>query len=674
MITPRLVRLIPRRPRPLAPTLERLEPRSLLVSALTLQGTGPIERLVLGDDASFQVLRFGDLHGPVFAGENTPGDAGFFVRPRLPDGSTAPVVGLDVVGRRALGWRTTATASASTGWHPILFQPDSDGLGALLIADNRDDRNTSGLAYQLVQHVRLIPGSDAFRVDAALVNLGATTLTLDAFAAADLYLDDRDPTNDFAIFNDDFGFGWYDPATGAAGGTDFLGANRFAVAPNPDTLALPDHFQAGHFSALWRAIGTGADLSDTALLRTLDPPSQNDPHFVNNAAALQWADLAIAPGASLRLSYSWSFGAPANGPLADAPSVAPLPVAATAGVPFQGTLARFTPTALATTAADYLATISWGDGSPTSTATISPDPAGSGFLVAATHTFPRPGLFPVTITVVGPEGAASSARATATVAHPGGGPPPPTPGTLNVSGALDPASDLGASNTDAITSDPQPRFFGRANPGSSITLFATNLASGLSTTFSTTTAADGSWSALPPAPLADGRYTIRAEARLDGLAAQTTLLDPAKPLVIDTRGPRVVALSATPRAGRIVVAFDDLGSALDLSTLGQSANYRLVRRVQGGNRDFALRVAEAGPGRVVLATRRLPTGRGYTFTVLAGVRDLAGNTLDGRFAGRFPSGDGRPGTPFQAALQAGNLNLLSIRPLAATRSSRPRRG
>ncbi|GIW85922.1 MAG: hypothetical protein KatS3mg108_0246 [Isosphaeraceae bacterium] len=664
-----------RRPLVRRPQTEPLEPRHLLVSFLTIPGSGSLQYLALADDTSFQILRSGDLHGPIFAGEHSPGDAGLFVRPQRPDGSPGPVVGIDVVGRRALGWRTTAAATTAAPWFPILHRLDPDGLGALLIADNRNDANTDGLVYLLVHHVRYAPGTDAFRVDATLINLADSPLTLDAFAAADLYLDDRNPANDFNPINDDFGFGWHDPTTGAIGGTDFLGTSHFAVAPNPETLVQPTHFQAGHYATIWRTIASGNSLSNSVLTPTLTPPSLDDPNLVNNAAALQWANQTIPPGGSLLLSYSWSFSSPATSPPATPPSLTTFPIQATAGSPLHAPIARIEPSTLPTTPADYLATISWGDGSPPTLASIVPDPNGPGFLVTAPHTYSRPGLFPVTITLIGPEAATSSVRTTATIANPISNPPPPppTPGSLTISGQLDPNSDLGPSNSDAITSNPSPRFLGHATPNASITLQATHLASSFSASFSTTATADGSWSLQIPSPLPDGPYTIIAKAQLNQLSTQTTLLDPTKPLVIDTQGPRISSLSVNRRTGRLVISFDDPGSTLDTSSLSLPNTFQLSRRIRRIHRPIPLRLAQSSPSRVILATRPFPLGASYTFMILPTIHDLAGNPLDGAFNGRFPSGSGQPGSPFIASLQANRANLLAVRPSSPFQPLRPRR-
>jgi len=87
----------------------------------------------------------------------------------------------------------------------------------------------------------------------------------------------------------------------------------------------------------------------------------------------------------------------------------------TEGKPFAGTVATFTDTDTNATAADYSATISWGDGG-SSTGTVT---GGSGsFSVSAGHTYSEEGIDQVTLTITDVDNTSNSAaaRSTATVA------------------------------------------------------------------------------------------------------------------------------------------------------------------------------------------------------------------------------------------------------------------
>jgi PKD repeat protein len=87
----------------------------------------------------------------------------------------------------------------------------------------------------------------------------------------------------------------------------------------------------------------------------------------------------------------------------------PVTVAATAGVPFTGTVATFTDTFAGNVPSDFLATINWGD----ATVTAGTVTGGSGtFSVSGTHTYAAPGTYTVTVTLT--DDAPGTATATAT--------------------------------------------------------------------------------------------------------------------------------------------------------------------------------------------------------------------------------------------------------------------
>jgi hypothetical protein len=90
------------------------------------------------------------------------------------------------------------------------------------------------------------------------------------------------------------------------------------------------------------------------------------------------------------------------------------PIAAVAGVPFDGTVTTFSDTDPAGTAASFTALIGWGDGTQ-SAGTIAGN-AASGFDVGGSHTYANPGTFPVRVDVADLEGAALAVENSAAVA------------------------------------------------------------------------------------------------------------------------------------------------------------------------------------------------------------------------------------------------------------------
>ena len=87
------------------------------------------------------------------------------------------------------------------------------------------------------------------------------------------------------------------------------------------------------------------------------------------------------------------------------------PISTTEGTAFSGTVATFTDTDTSNTAADFTATIAWGDG----TTTAGPGTGGSGsFTVSGSHTYTASGSFAVAVTLSDDAPGTASVTATAT--------------------------------------------------------------------------------------------------------------------------------------------------------------------------------------------------------------------------------------------------------------------
>jgi hypothetical protein len=70
--------------------------------------------------------------------------------------------------------------------------------------------------------------------------------------------------------------------------------------------------------------------------------------------------------------------------------------------------------------------------------------------------------------------------------------------------------------------------------------------------------------------------------------------------------------------------------------------------------------------------RRNALPRQLLLTAGGSIRDLAGNGLDGAYLRRFPTGNGRPGTPFQVVVANDGSRITGIRPLAVAAARRGR--
>jgi hypothetical protein len=352
-----------------------------------------------------------------------------------------------------------------------------------------------------------------------------------------------------------------------------------------------------------------------------------------------------------------------NAALADAPpSVSPIDFSTTVDQQFSTAVAAFSenyglPTGLQP-GVNYTATIDWGDGTAPAIGNIIGIPGG--YEVFGVHTYLQSrtvgnsNQFPVTVTVHDNGGAIATVVSTATV------------NDVPLTGRLNPSSDSGASNTDAVTNVAQPNFYGTAQALTTIQLFAAPAGTSNYTLVGQASSdGSGAWS-ITTSLLADGQYTVEAR-EIDpsgNLIATTTILPNSGqgPLVIDTVGPRVTDLNLDRLHGQINVGFSDNLSGLDPAELNNSANYRFGRRhvrskvyqVTGISTTTS---ADALQSTVILTINR---GRGlrggsYLFTILSGsgatgVRDLAGNALDGEFYRTFPSGNGRRGGDFVAVI------------------------
>lgn len=159
-------------------------------------------------------------------------------------------------------------------------------------------------------------------------------------------------------------------------------------------------------------------------------------------ATIDWGDATSSAGTvsggsgAFQVSGTHTYAAPGNYPVMvtlsdDAPGTATATVTSTAqvaaglaviatgfttpeGTAFNGTVATFSDSNPAKTAADFTAAIDWGDGT-TSAGTVTG--SSGAFTVSGQHTYADEGSFTFTVTVTetGPGGATASSTATATV-------------------------------------------------------------------------------------------------------------------------------------------------------------------------------------------------------------------------------------------------------------------
>jgi hypothetical protein len=356
---------------------------------------------------------------------------------------------------------------------------------------------------------------------------------------------------------------------------------------------------------------------------------------------------------------------------------------------FNGEVASFTDANPKAPVSDFTATIDWGDGTPPSAGTVVQlGPVGSPFEVFGTHTYADAGVntgtgtFPIHVYITDVGGSKLTVQNEALVQD----------RPIVLTGKLDPSSDSGVSDTDDITNVKQPEFIGSSEAFSTVTLYAAPLAGGGGPIVigQVEAGSDGSWNITSAVPLADGSYFIYATA-IDQFQRTTT--PPGVPipitqnLVIDTVGPVITNAVWNRLNGQVDYTIQDPAplSGVNVASLLDSSNY-LFTKVHA-NKAFpgkwiATNVsvtagAAAGSYNVDVTFNNGNPIRGgfYLFTIrdssngASSVEDIAGNHLDGVFYGRFPSGNGIPGSDFVAMLSGFHNKIFSPQTIVGTASN-----
>jgi virginiamycin B lyase len=247
---------------------------------------------------------------------------------------------------------------------------------------------------------------------------------------------------------------------------------------------------------------------------------------------------------------------------------------------------------------------------------------------------------------------------------------PVPPAQLPVVGRLDPRSDHGASSIDGVTNDRTPTFFGLAQPGATVTLTAAAPgAQGRTIQLGRVKASrNGAWSVTSRA-LADGSYQVLMATSGRGITPSAgtpplTRFSTAGPLVIDTVAPRIVGSTYTPTTREVSVTVQDVGGGIFTPVNGpRNGPIAVLPTVTKKGTRGALGLTMI-PTSVSLSAPTIPpeqplvfsgviqdpapaAGVRYTIRIkAAGLPDLAGNSLDGEFRGRYPTGNRRPGGDF----------------------------
>jgi hypothetical protein len=347
-------------------------------------------------------------------------------------------------------------------------------------------------------------------------------------------------------------------------------------------------------------------------------------------------------------------------------AASPSPLTATENTPFTGLTVANVAEGGDKSAADFAATIDWGDGSsPTSgqigagaitVASGLPVPFG----IAGDHMYAESGTYTIHVMVQDDQGTTAAISETISVGE----------APIHLTGALDPASDSGVSNADGITYVVQPTFRGTSEPNSAVTIYVNNVTIGVWKAVGNTTAdASGFWT-ITTSTLNDGTYKVAAYA-LDSSGGAHALITLPN-LTIDTVGPRVMGVSIDSKHGAAVIILQDDASGLNLTPLGNSHIYALTQisarpsRIWSPTRVALIPPVTPNSALAVMLTfnkgKKITKGQ-YVLSINPGVvRDIAGNLLDGEFSGRFPTGNGHPGGDFAMKFKTDG-NSITVMPL-----------
>ena len=141
--------------------------------------------------------------------------------------------------------------------------------------------------YRVTQVITYVPGTEFFLTENTISNKLNSTLCLDVFTAADIFL-----------ASSDSGYGYYNSTAGAVGGSSSLTHeyNIFTQAKAGSLAATS--FQEGYYSTIWTNIGIGIHFNNSIQAES----------YMDNGAGLEWRNVCIPPFGTANISYYWAFG------------------------------------------------------------------------------------------------------------------------------------------------------------------------------------------------------------------------------------------------------------------------------------------------------------------------------------------------------------------------------
>jgi len=249
-----------------------------------VSSAGPLEHIFLGNELSAQIAYTGDSFYEVFPPSTIPGDYGTFIA----TGGTlyAP----DFIGH---GGTATASLGSYTPFTPI-SQSGITGTGTAgdpyMVVTVAEAGSTNLI---LTQTDRYVVGDEAYRTDVVIDNMGSAQQSLVFYRAMDCYLG-----------SSDFGYGYYDAATGAIACSVNANNNPAGRIEQLIPITAGSNYYEDFYSNIWSYIGTQAAFPDTCVCNT----------YLDNGAGLSWS-LDIPAGGQTTISHITTFSPVGNVPL-----------------------------------------------------------------------------------------------------------------------------------------------------------------------------------------------------------------------------------------------------------------------------------------------------------------------------------------------------------------------
>jgi hypothetical protein len=342
-----------------------------LPNPITISGN-PLQ-ITIASDSSIQVYHSRWASGQVYGWQDGSADSGIWM---WLDGE---IYGPDA----CYADRLTTVMNQSRPWTNVSHTgPTGSGTAGDPWVVTTVLQATSGV--QVTQRVSYVNGQDYFGLAWEVTNSSGSSLNFDLFHASDSFFADSD-----------YGYGYYDSATGAVGGYDETQTWYMLFVPTMPASA----YKEGQYWEIWNSIGYCGDNQTCPVSGAcfVGPGFDNaiNTNLVDNGFGLQW-HRTLGHGSSTTVGDWWTFGSIPVFPITRTPtstaSVTPTPT----GTP------TMTPTPTPT-----------GTATPTLTSTSTPTPS-------RTSTRTPTGTSTATRTVTPTKTSTPTPTETATAVCPGG--------------------------------------------------------------------------------------------------------------------------------------------------------------------------------------------------------------------------------------------------------------